>query len=110
MTDQDKNTTRVQAGKTGKTWIVHNEQVNGNYIVEYVDKDKAQTVDPDQEICTCTYSNFNDTCPHQEAVDKVHDTQDVQYVEDETGVHRVHQQNMFYDRQKDEAGWVDDYI
>jgi hypothetical protein len=110
MTDQDTQTTRVQAGKTGKTWIVHEEPINGNYIVEYTDKDKAQTVDPDQEICTCTYSNFNDTCPHQEAVDKVHDTQDVKYVEDDTGVHRVHQQNMFYDRQKDQAGWVDDYM
>jgi hypothetical protein len=111
----------VEAGKQDTKYKVKTETVNGNYIVQYTDKDKSQVVDLGPETCSCTYRQYNETCPHIEAVQKVKSQEEdgqeedeteprgsTETVEDETGTHTVHQSNMYMDADG-KAQWVDDH-
>ena len=66
---------RVIEGKDDRVWTVVVLSRTGDkeeYIVEYPNQDKSQVVTLDEEFeCSCTYSDYNDTCPHIEATDRV---------------------------------------
>ncbi|RKS83492.1 hypothetical protein BDK61_2877 [Haloarcula quadrata] len=73
---------QVVSGNDGRVWTVIVEDRGNEYIVEYPDEDKSQIVRNTGSgyECTGTYSDYHETCPHQEAVrDVVHQLHHGQY-------------------------------
>lgn len=63
---------RVTAGEQNREWEVESHQRDDQYVVHYVDKDKkSKLVDTKQSpACKCTYREYNQTCTHEQAVEK----------------------------------------
>lgn len=65
----------VEAGHDDRVWtvvILSRAGEKEEYIVEYPDQDKSQVVTLDEGFeCSCTYGDYNSTCPHEDATEKV---------------------------------------
>ena len=60
-------TYEVIAGKTDKEYTVQKIET-GQYVVELNhEEDKSEVVTLDAGHCTCTFSDYNATCPHEKA-------------------------------------------
>lgn len=53
-----------------REWIVLPKS-EYQYIVQYPEKDRSQVVDLDEEHCSGTYFEYNESCPHIEACQEV---------------------------------------
>jgi c-di-AMP phosphodiesterase-like protein len=71
---EDISKITIRAGEQNREWQVENIE-DESYAVHYLDKNKAsQLVDISLDIsCNCTYREYNQTCPHIQAVQKFRD-------------------------------------
>lgn len=66
-----------------RRWTVIPKE-DSEYIVQYPDKDKSQVVNLDESHCTGTYFQYNDSCPHIEACQEVHEQRKDDDIQDST--------------------------